>query len=143
MTDKNRRIVLASRPQGPVTPENFRLEETPVPKPADGEVLVRNHFLSLDPYMRGMLDERKSYRAPQPLNEVMTGGTVGEVVESRHPDFAAGDRVVGHAGWQLYGCVPGSMLRRIDPASKLPLSVYLGAVGMPGVTAWYGLTQII
>ncbi|MDE2607626.1 MAG: NADP-dependent oxidoreductase, partial [Burkholderiales bacterium] len=108
-------------------------------------VLVRHHYLSLDPYMRGRMNDAKSYAAPQPLGQVMQGGTVGEVVESRSPKFAAGDKVVGMGGWQEYSVVsadqPG-MLRKVD-TTHVPLSHYLGAVGMPGVTAWYGLNRII
>ena len=141
----NQQILLASRPAGEPTVDNFRLVETALPALADGQVLVRHHYLSLDPYMRGRMNEGRSYAAPQPLGEVMIGGTVGEVVESRHPGFAAGDRVVGMGGWQQYSVVdagqPG-VLRKVD-TSRVPLSAYLGAVGMPGVTAWVGLTQII
>ncbi|MCD0416543.1 NADP-dependent oxidoreductase [Rubrivivax sp. JA1024] len=140
----NQQIVLASRPQGEATAANFRLVEAPLPALADGQVLVRHHYLSLDPYMRGRMNDAKSYAAPQPLGEVMIGGTVGEVVDSRHPGYAAGDAVVGMGGWQLYSVVDGGaagMLRKVD--TRLPLSAYLGAVGMPGVTAWYGLVRII
>jgi hypothetical protein len=137
----NRRIVLASRPQGAASTANFRLETVDVPKLADGEVLVRNHWLSLDPYMRGRMNDARSYAAPQPLNETMIGGTVGVVAESRNPKFAVGEAVVGNLGWQEYGISDGAALRKVDPA--LPLSVYLGTVGMPGVTAWYGLNSII
>lgn len=140
---KNQRIVLASRPTGFPTAENFRLEEAEVAPLGEGEVRVRHHYLSLDPYMRGRMNEGKSYADPQPLNETMIGGTVGEVVESRHPRFAVGDRVVGMGGWQLYSTVRGEgELRKVDD-SVIPLSAYLGAVGMPGMTAWYGLMQII
>ena len=139
---KNRRFVLASRPNGPVTPENFRLETVDTPAVADGQFLVRNHYLSLDPYMRGRMNEGRSYAASQPLNETMIGGTVGEVVESRHPRFAAGDQVVAYLGWQEYGLSDGTGVYKAD-TTHLPLSVYLGAVGMPGVTAWYGLNRII
>ncbi len=114
------------------------------PSCADGQVLVRHHYLSLDPYMRGRMSDDKSYAQPQPLDKVMIGGTVGEVVESRHEQFKPGDQVVGMGGWQQYSVVdagqPG-MLRKVD-TSRIPLSAYLGAVGMPGVTAWYGLTKI-
>ncbi|MBZ8140088.1 NADP-dependent oxidoreductase [Rubrivivax gelatinosus] len=140
----NQQIVLASRPQGEATAANFRLVEAPLPALAEGQVLVRHHYLSLDPYMRGRMNDSKSYAAPQPLGEVMIGGTVGEVVDSRHPGYAAGDSVVGMGGWQLYSVVDGSaagMLRKVE--TRLPLSAYLGAVGMPGVTAWYGLVRII
>src|SRR5690348_17784198 len=98
MTKFNHQILLASRPEGEPTVNNFRLVETPVPALADGQVLVRNHFLSLDPYMRGRMNDSKSYAAPQPLNEVMIGGTVGEVVESKNPNFAVGDKVVAMFG---------------------------------------------
>lgn len=137
-----RRIVLASRPKGKVAPENFRLEQVPVPSVGPGQVLVRNHFLSLDPYMRMRMEDVKSYAAPQPLDEVMIGGTVGEVIESNNPKFAVGDKVLGMFGWSEIGLSDGAMLRKVD-ASRIPLSAYLGAVGMPGMTAWYGLTQII
>ncbi len=142
---QNQQIVLASRPAGEATVSNFRLVETPLPALADGQVLVRHHYLSLDPYMRGRMNDGKSYAQPQPLDAVMIGGTVGEVVESRHPGFAAGDQVVGMGGWQQYSVVDASqlgMLRKVD-TTHIPLAAYLGAVGMPGVTAWVGLTQII
>jgi len=142
MSEKNRQILLASRPKGEVTPADFRLVEAEIPAIGPGEVLVRNHFLSLDPYMRGRMDDAKSYAASQPLDEVMIGGTAGEVVESRNPQFAVGDRVMGMLGWQLYGKDDGRMIRKVD-TSRVPLSAYLGAVGMPGVTAWYGLNRII
>jgi NADPH-dependent curcumin reductase CurA len=141
----NQRIVLASRPQGAATAENFHLQSIDSPALQDGQVRVRHHYLSLDPYMRGRMNEGKSYAAPQPLGEVMIGGTVGEVVESRSSRFAVGDQVVGMGGWQLYGVVdaeqPGA-LRKVD-TRHIPLSHYLGAVGMPGVTAWHGLVRII
>ncbi len=141
----NRQILLASRPQGEVTPENFRLVETPVPELTDGQVLVRNHYLSLDPYMRGRMNDSKSYAAAQALDAVMTGGTVGEVVQSRNPQFAVGDKVVGVGGWQEYLLVEAEqrgVIQKVD-ASHIPLPAFLGAVGMPGVTAWYGLNKII
>ena len=141
----NKQFHLVSRPSGEASTANFKLIEAPLPDLADGHVLVRHHYLSLDPYMRGRMNDAKSYAPPQKLNEVMVGGTVGEVIESRHPSFAAGDRVVGMGGWQQYSIVDGSArgaLRKVD-ASGVPLSAYLGAVGMPGVTAWYGLTKIL
>jgi NADPH-dependent curcumin reductase CurA len=137
-----RRIVLASRPDGAVTAENFRLETVPLPALQDGQLLVRNRWLSLDPYMRGRMNEGRSYAAPQPLNETMVGGTAGEVVESRNPQFAVGDTVVGYLGWQEFGVSDGRQLMKVD-SGKVPLPAYLGAVGMPGVTAWYGLNRII
>ncbi|WP_206998436.1 NADP-dependent oxidoreductase [Trinickia mobilis] len=142
MTQSNRQILLVSRPHGAVTPDNFKLVETPLGALGPGQVRVRNHFLSLDPYMRGRMSDAKSYAEPQPLNEVMIGGTVGVVVESNHPAFAAGDRVVGTLGWQEYGTSDGAGLRKVDD-THVPLPAYLGAVGMPGVTAWYGLNKII
>ena len=145
MSMTNRQILLASRPQGEPSADNFKLVETPVAPLADGQVLVRHHFLSLDPYMRGRMSDAKSYAAPQPLDAVMIGGTAGEVVESRNPNFAAGDKVVGMGGWQEYAVVDASqrgVLQKVD-TTHVPLSAYLGAVGMPGVTGWYGLVRII
>jgi hypothetical protein len=141
MPETYRRIVLASRPKGAVTPEVFRLESVPVPTPGPGQLLVRNHYLSLDPYMRGRMEESKSYAEPQKLDETMVGGTVGIVEVSNHPKFAKGDAVVGMFGWQEMGLSDGAMLTKVDTRA-VPLSAYLGAVGMPGVTAWYGLKQI-
>ena len=142
---QNQQILLDNRPQGEAVESNFKLVQAEVPALRDGEVLVRHHYLSLDPYMRGRMNDSKSYAASQPLGEVMIGGTVGEVVESRNPKFAAGDQVVGMGGWQEYSVVDGNapgMLRKVD-TSHVPLSHYLGAVGMPGVTAYYGLVKII
>jgi len=141
----NRQWQLASRPTGEASVSNFRLVEAPVPEVGEGQVLVRHHYLSLDPYMRGRMNESKSYAQPQPLDAVMIGGTVGEVVASKNANFAVGDKVVGMGGWQEYALVDGSqrgVLQKVD-TTHIPLSAYLGAVGMPGVTAWMGLTQII
>ena len=138
----NKQWLLVSRPKGQVSPDNFRLVESPVPQIGSGEVLVRNHYMSLDPYMRGRMDESKSYAAPQALDAVMQGGTVGEVVASNNPGFVIGDKVVGPFGWQHYGKSDGANLRKVDTA-HVPLQAYLGAVGMPGVTAWVGLNMII
>jgi len=145
MSLTNRQILLASRPTGEPTADNFRLVQTPVPALADGQVLVRHHYLSLDPYMRGRMNEGRSYAQPQPLDQVMIGGTAGEVVASKNPHFAVGDKVVGMGGWQEYAVVGAEqrgVLQKVD-TTRIPLSAYLGAVGMPGVTGWYGLTQII
>jgi NADPH-dependent curcumin reductase CurA len=146
MTATNRQWHLASRPSGEATVANWRLVETPLPgELADGQVLVRHHYLSLDPYMRGRMNESKSYAQPQPLDAVMIGGTAGEVIASRNTNFAVGDKVVGMGGWQEYAIVDGAqrgVLQKVD-TTHIPLSAYLGAVGMPGVTAWMGLTQII
>lgn len=136
------KIVLASRPQGQVTPDNFRIEQAAIPALSDGQVLIRNHFLSLDPYMRGRMEESKSYAAPQPIGEVMIGGTVGEVVDSKHAQFAVGDKVVGMGGWAEMSVADGRELRKLD-TSHIPLSAYLGSVGMPGMTAWYGFNHIM
>ncbi|HEX2541796.1 MAG TPA: NADP-dependent oxidoreductase [Caldimonas sp.] len=144
MPTTNRQIHLVSRPKGEATADNFRLVDAPVPEPAEGQVLIRTHYLSLDPYMRGRMNDAKSYAQPQPLDKVMQGGTVGEVVASKHPNYREGDKVVAFGGWQEYSIAdantPGS-LRKVD-TTHVPLSAYLGAVGMPGVTAWYGLMKI-
>jgi NADPH-dependent curcumin reductase CurA len=140
----NQQIHLVSRPQGEAVADNFRLVQAEVPPLQDGQVLVRHHYLSLDPYMRDRMNDRKSYAAPQPLNQVMVGGTVGEVVASRHEAYKPGDQVVGMGGWQRYSVVDAAhqgVLRKVD-TTHIPLSAYLGAVGMPGVTAWYGLMKI-
>ena len=140
----NQQILLVSRPAQEAVAENFRLIETALPELMDGQVLVRHQFLSLDPYMRGRMNDAKSYATPQPLDAVMQGGTVGEVVASRNDRYPIGTSVVGFGGWQQYSVVdanaPGS-LRKVD-TTQIPLSAYLGVVGMPGVTAYYGLTQI-
>jgi NADPH-dependent curcumin reductase CurA len=141
----NQQILLDNRPTGEASASNFKLVTGETPALKDGEVLVRHHFLSLDPYMRGRMNDTKSYTAAQPLGEVMGGGTVGEVAESRSPKFQPGDKVVGMGGWQQYSVVNAEQLgalRKVD-TTHVPLSHYLGAVGMPGVTAWYGLVKII
>jgi len=136
------RIVLAARPQGGVAPTDFRLEAVPVPEIGEGQLLVRNHYLSLDPYMRMRMEDIKSYAAPQAIDEVMIGGTAGEVIASKNPKFAVGDKVVGMLGWSEIGVSDGSMLKKVD-STQIPLSAYLGIVGMPGMTAWYGLNKIL
>ena len=142
---QNQQILLDNRPEGEASAANFKLVTTETPPLQDGQVLVQHHFLSLDPYMRGRMNAGKSYAQPQPLGAVMQGGIVGEVVESKNPRFQPGDKVVGMGGWQQYSVVdanqPGA-LRKVD-TTHVPLSHYLGAVGMPGVTAWYGLVKII
>ena len=141
----NQQILLDNRPEGEASTANFKLVSAETPPLQEGQVLVRHHYLSLDPYMRGRMNAGKSYAQPQPLGAVMQGGTVGEVVESRSPRYQVGDKVVGMGGWQEYSVVdaeqPGA-LRKVD-TTHVPLSHYLGAVGMPGVTAWYGLVKII
>src|SRR5918992_2138151 len=136
---QNQRIVLASRPQGWVTPENFRLEKTSLPKPGEGEVLVKNLWLSLDPYMRGRMSESKSYVKGVDIGEVMVGQTAGEVLESKNPAFKKGDHVLTQLGWQLYGVTKEAA--KVD-GSRVPLSHYLGVLGMPGMTAYFGLKEL-
>ncbi|MGE0357876.1 MAG: NADP-dependent oxidoreductase [Burkholderiales bacterium] len=141
MSETNLKVVLDSRPAGRVEPANFRFVEEAVPEPAEGQVLVRVRWLSLDPYMRGRMNEAKSYAARVELGETMVGGTVGEIVSSRHPGFAAGEKVLGTQGWQRFALSDGKGLVKI-PDPRLPETVWLGAAGMPGITAWMGLTQI-
>ena len=136
----NLQVTLKSRPQGWVRESDFALVESPLPAIAGGEVLLRTLYLSLDPYMRSRMDEVKSYAASVNLGEVMVGDTVSEVVDSRHPQFKAGDLVVSAAGWQRYSKASGDKLMRVP--SGLPPSVFLGPAGMPGVTAWMGLFDI-
>ena len=141
MTTMNQQVLLASRPQGAVTEDNFRIVATPVPAPGAGEVLVRNEWLSLDPYMRGRMNDVKSYVAPVQIGEVMIGQTVGEVVESKDAAFAPGDKVLTQLGWQLHGVAKAKDLARVD-VKRAPTSYYLGLLGMPGMTAWFGLFDI-
>jgi NADPH-dependent curcumin reductase CurA len=141
MTASNTRVLLASRPVGEPTPANFDIVSAPVPEPADGQVLVRTRYLSLDPYMRGRMSDAESYAAPTAVGDVMPGGTVGEVVESRDPSLAPGDVVLGYGGWQEYAVAPARHLRRLDPDAA-PVSTALGVLGMPGFTAYAGLTLL-
>lgn len=140
----NKQILLDNRPSGEALASNFKLSSSETPALEEGQVLVQHHFLSLDPYMRGRMNDSKSYAAAQPLGQVMGGGTSGVIVESRHAKFAVGDQVVGMGGWQQYSVVDANAvgaLRKVD-TTHIPLSAYLGSVGMPGVTAWYGLMKI-
>lgn len=140
----NKQILLDNRPSGEALASNFKLTSSETPSLEDGQVLVQHHYLSLDPYMRGRMNDSKSYAAAQPLGQVMGGGTSGVIVESRNPKFAVGDEVVGMGGWQQYSVVDANAvgaLRKVD-TTHIPLSAYLGSVGMPGVTAWYGLMKI-
>ena len=141
MAVDNRKVLLASRPQGAVTEQNFRIVDAPMPQPADGEVLVRNEWLSLDPYMRGRMSDAKSYVPPAQLDEVMVGQTVGEVVDSRNPRVSVGDKVLTQLGWQSHGIANGADVTKVD-ARHVPASYYLGVLGMPGFTAWFGLFEI-
>ncbi len=137
-TSRNTRVVLASRPVGWVSPENFRIEEVAPIALGDGQILVRNRFLSLDPYMRGRMGDQKSYAAKVEIGEVMIGGGVGEIVESKHAKLSVGDHVTGMFGWQELATVNGDAVRKVDP-TRGPLSAHLGVLGMPGVTAHLGL----
>jgi NADPH-dependent curcumin reductase CurA len=142
----NRKIILASRPSGMPAVDDFKIVDAEMPQPAEGEVLVKTLYLSVDPYMRGRMNEGKSYVAPFELNEVITGGVVGEVVESRSGNFQAGDIVAGYLGWQLYSVATGEQgtptaLTKIDPA-RAPVTTALGILGMPGLTAYFGLLDI-
>lgn len=137
----NRRIVLASRPVGAPQAENFRLEEVALPALQEGELLVRQVYLSLDPYMRGRMSDAKSYAAPVAIDEVMVGGTVGQVLQSRHPDFAEGDWVLANGGWQEFAVVAARTVHPLGREVAEP-SRYLGVLGMPGFTAYMGLLDI-
>ncbi|MFV0547674.1 MAG: NADP-dependent oxidoreductase [Limnobaculum xujianqingii] len=137
----NRRIVLASRPYGAPTPNDFRLEQQPIAVPGAGEVLLRNVYLSLDPYVRGRMSDAPSYSPPMEINDVIVGGTVSKVVQSNHPEFQAGDWVVGQAGWQDYTVSDGQGIIKLDSVIPHP-SYALGILGMPGFTAYMGLLDI-
>ncbi|USD35046.1 MULTISPECIES: NADP-dependent oxidoreductase [Vibrio] len=137
----NRRIVLASRPKGAPTAENFRLEETQKPVPAQGELLLRSVYLSLDPYMRGRMSDAKSYADPVAIDDVMVGGTVCQVKASNHPDYSVGEWVLAFAGWQDYAISDGEGLIKMGMNPTHP-SYALGVMGMPGFTAYMGLLDI-
>lgn len=139
--DKNMQVLLAHRPEGEVQESDFKIVETPIPQLQDGQVLVKNIYLSLDPYMRGRMSAARSYASPVEIGQVMVGATVGEVVESKNAEFKPGDTVTGTLGWQQYGVANGDRLRKVDP-KLVPISAYLGIVGMPGVTAWVGLLDV-
>ena len=141
MTERNKQVLLNAHPEGWVKESDFKIVDAPMPAPGPGQVLVRNEYLSLDPYMRGRIGARKSYAKGVEVGQVIVGGTVGEVIASNDPTFKPGEKVLGGLGWQLYGAADGKTLQKLSSA-KLPLSVYLGAAGMPGVTAWIGLLQI-
>ena len=137
----HRSYVLNSRPKGAPAVDNFRLVEAPIPEPADGQVLLRTLYLSLDPYMRGRMSDAKSYAEPVAIGAVMTGGAVSRVMQSRHPDFAEGDLVLGATGWQSHALSDGKDLSKLDAGMPHP-SLALGALGMPGFTAYMGLLDI-
>ncbi|WP_216907483.1 NADP-dependent oxidoreductase [Nocardia noduli] len=142
MAVTNTAITLARRPRGRVRESDFRIVESPVPDVGAGDVLIRNHYLSLDPYMRGRMDDSPSYAQPVMIGETMIGATVGEVIDSNNDRFIPGDMVTGFLGWQLYAVATrGRGLTKID-SRDLPMTAYLGAAGMPGVAAWIGMTRI-
>src|SRR3954471_14288039 len=138
---QGKRVVLASRPHGEPGPSNFRIEDYAVPTPGAGEVLLRTIWLSLDPYMRGRMNDGPSYAAPVPVDGVMEGGTVCEVIASNNPGFVVGDIVLAHAGWQTHAISDGKGLRKVDP-KLAPVSTAVGLLGMPGMTAYTGLLEI-
>jgi NADPH-dependent curcumin reductase CurA len=142
VTLKGREIRLASRPAGTPTGDNFALAEVNVPDPADGQVVVRNLIMSVDPYMRGRMNDVKSYVPPFRLGEALSGGAVGEVIASASPDLAVGDTVLHDLGWRDYAVVPARRARRVDPKAAPTLSAYLGVLGMPGLTAYVGVVDI-
>jgi hypothetical protein len=140
-TGSNRQIVLVSRPQGEPAPENFKLVETPIPAIGEGQILLKTKYLSLDPYMRGRMSDARSYVPPFAVGEPLGGGTVSEVVASDNPKFAVGDLVLAFGGWQDYAVSDGKGLRKLDLALA-PISTALGVLGMPGLTAYTGLSNI-
>ena len=141
MTDTNRQLLLASRPVGAPTPENFHLTETSIPTPQQGELLLKTVYLSLDPYMRGRMSDKKSYAEPVGINEVMVGGTVCQVTASHHPDYQVGEWVLAYSGWQDYAVSNGEGLIKLGMNPTHP-SYALGVMGMPGFTAYMGLLDI-
>ena len=144
MTITNKQIHLVKRPSGEPTLDCFALVQEALAEPLPGQVQVKNEFLSLDPYMRGRMDDAKSYAQPQALNAVFQGATAGEVITSNHPGFKPGDKIAGNfgLGWQTHATVDAKAIRKVD-VSRVPLSYYVGLLGMPGATAWYGTTKIL
>jgi NADPH-dependent curcumin reductase len=141
MPAENRQVLLQRRPIGAPSPDDFTIVDSPAPQPNAGEVLLRGIYLSLDPYMRGRLSAARSYAKPVDIGAVIEGRVVGQVVRSEHPDFRPGDFAHGGYGWQLYSAVPGAGLVKLDPADA-PISTALGVLGMPGLTAYVGLSDI-
>ncbi|MDF3413060.1 NADP-dependent oxidoreductase [Sulfitobacter sp. M57] len=138
MSNQMQEIVLASRPDGAPTPENFRLETSDMPTPGEGEVLVEVQYMSLDPYMRGRMDDAKSYAAPVPIGGKMEGGSAGKVIASNSPRLKEGDLVFGPFGWASHAVADAKMCRKLDP-EQAPITTSLGVLGMPGLTGWHGL----
>ncbi len=141
MPETNQRFLLASRPAEMPSSENFQLESVPLPEPADGEILVKVLYLSVDPYMRGRMKDAASYAAPVAIGGLMTGGGVGRVMASRNPRFEVGQIVVGETGWQTHCVTDGKAFRKVDP-TLAPISTSLGILGMPGLTAYFGLLDL-
>ena len=139
--EKGIQIVLAARPQGKVTPNDFRLEEFALPEPGPGEFLMKADYLSLDPYMRGRMDDRKSYAEPRKIGQVMPGETISTIIASNHADYSNGDIVLAHVGWRTHAVSRGEGVRRIAPGA-LPITTQLGVLGMPGFTAYAGMKAI-
>ena len=142
MTDENLQVRLASRPAGRPSAENFSFTREPLPTPGEGQVLLRTRYLSLDPYMRGRMSDAPSYAPPVQVGGVMVGGTIGEVVESKAPGLEPGELVLAYSGWQRYGVARGDTVQKLDPASGIPATDFLGVLGMPGCTAYVGLAKI-
>ena len=142
MTDENVQVRLAARPVGRPTAANFTLTTEPRPAARDGQVLLRTQYLSLDPYMRGRMSDAPSYAPPVAVGGLMVGATIGEVVESNSPDLTAGDVVLAYSGWQKYAVAQAAHVRKLDTSSGVPVTTALGVLGMPGFTAYAGLTQI-
>jgi NADPH:quinone reductase len=136
-----RHFKLAARPVGMPKESDFALVETPMPAPGDGQALVKTHYLSVDPYMRGRITGIRSYADPVNIGDVMIGGAVGQVVESHHAGFATGDFVLGNWGWREYAAVEGQTLHKLNP-NLAPISTALGVLGMPGMTAYFGFLEI-
>ena len=141
MPDQMQHITLASRPEGAPTRDNFKLETAPVPEPGEGEILVRVHYMSLDPYMRGRMDDAKSYAAAVPIGGTMEGGAVGEVIASNSDRFAPGDIAMGPFGWATHATAHAKACRKVDPDGP-SITTSLGVLGMPGFTGWYALNEI-
>ena len=141
MPETNRQFIFASRPVGYPKESDFELVSSPIPTPAEGEVLIRTCYLSVDPYMRGRMRQAKSYAASLEIGDVVLGEILGQVIDSKHADFQQGDIVKAHLGWQEYGIAKGDGLRKIDP-SLAPITTSLGILGMPGLTAYFGLLEV-
>ncbi|MGB7413103.1 MAG: NADP-dependent oxidoreductase [Thermosynechococcaceae cyanobacterium] len=141
-TSTNLQILLKSRPEGAPNLDNFEITENALPTPKANELLIRTLYLSLDPYMRGRMSDRKSYADPVELGSVMVGATIGQVEQSHHADFVEGDFVLSYGGWQTYAVAKADTVQKLEPSDSIPLSYYLGILGMPGQTAYCALLDI-